>query len=516
MLAFERHTDGTLPKNAGVYRQANFSSSVNSGWDGGIAGVATWDVEKGMRRYKAISITHNIDPFEKELQIGTQAITSRGLLPGDFREVAGFLHRAVSIAKAVSKFKAIGLEVGPPSQEELSTPLSDIRNSRGWTANEASILELKQEVECSVAMDWEFWKPMESPVCHVCDAIIKGFTAPLEELYSHDLGTVIEVMSSPCDAHKNLIIWFIGYWEDQSFADHSLSIFKHSGDCYLELLRDDVLYPPFELISEIPSDASNLNTSEVEATIPEKATKIFGRGQILDEHWIRFDTIKDWYRICRDEHGAACHSPLFSQDLDATPVYFIDTQDSCIIPAPKERYISLSYVWGHVSSLHLERANVNTLTSQGALRRRDIIDRIPLTILHAIEITRLLGKRYLWVDSLCIVQDDESGRKQEQLNNMTAIYANASITLIAADGSDATYGFRGIKDISRPVERCIHQDFLPFPPYGNVVERIFRDKNEHRKEDMIKPYFSRGWTFQEYHFSKRRLVFEKQSVHWEC
>lgn len=95
---------------------------------------------------QAISIAHNIDPSE-ELQIGTQAMTSRGLLPDDFREVAGFLHRAVSIAEAVSKFKATGLEVGPPSREELLTPQSDIRNSRGWTANEASILELKQEVE---------------------------------------------------------------------------------------------------------------------------------------------------------------------------------------------------------------------------------------------------------------------------------------------------------------------------------------------------------------------------------
>lgn len=310
-------------------------------------------------------------------------------------------------------------------------------------------------------------------ICHVCDAILKGFTAPLEELYTPDLGTVIEVMSSPCDGHKDLITWFIGYWEDQSFEEHSLSIFKHSNNCYLELLRDNVLYPPFELISGIPSDVSNPSTSMVEAKIlPEKVTKIIGRGKILDEHWIRFDTIKHWYRMCRDEHGAACHSPLFSQNLDATPVYFIDTQDSCIVPAsPNERYISLSYVWGHVSSLHLQRANVNTLTSQGALRRGDVIDRIPLTILHAIEITRLLGERYLWVDSLCIVQDDESGGKQEQLNNMAAIYANASITLIAADGFDASYGLRGIRDISSPVERCISQELIPFPPYGNIVSR---------------------------------------------
>jgi hypothetical protein len=68
-------------------------------------------------------------------------------------------------------------------------------------------------------------------------------------MYSYDLG-----MSSPCYAHKPLITWFIGYWDDESFADHTLSILKYADDSFLVLFGDDTLYPPFELISEnVPS-----------------------------------------------------------------------------------------------------------------------------------------------------------------------------------------------------------------------------------------------------------------------
>jgi hypothetical protein len=60
----------------------------------------------------------------------------------------------------------------------------------------------------------------------------------LEKLFLADLGTVYDVMSSKCNAHKALITWFIGYWEDEGFEDHELSIFKHDRDSFVELLRE--------------------------------------------------------------------------------------------------------------------------------------------------------------------------------------------------------------------------------------------------------------------------------------
>jgi len=327
-------------------------------------------------------------------------------------------------------------------------------------------------------------------------------------------------MSGTCDEHTNLITWFIGNWEDEGFEDHSLEIIKHPGDSHLQLFRDDVIYPPFELLYGNLSGTSYLTTPRDEGPTThtaEEPSSIFGRGEILHEHWIRLDTIKDWYRMCRDNHGEACNSPSFVRHLNARPAVLIDTQDDCLVPGSVgDGYMALSYVWGHVDGLKLKQDNAEKLHSPGILRDKDIIERIPTTVLHAIEFTRLLGERYLWVDSLCIFQDEEDGRKQAQLNNMTAIYANASITIIAADGSNAEYGLRGVREVSRAVKRTLRQEFIPFGPHRGVVERIFPPLNEPSGKDPANVYYQRAWTYQEYLFSKRRVVFHRDSILWEC
>ena len=74
---------------------------------------------------------------------------------------------------------------------------------------------------------------------------------------------------------------------------------------------------------------------------------------------------------------------------------------------------------------------------------------IPKTIRHAIELVGLLGERYLWVDRLCICQDDEE-TKASQIDIMGDIYGNALVTIIAASGWDANHGLRGIEGITGP------------------------------------------------------------------
>jgi hypothetical protein len=82
---------------------------------------------------------------------------------------------------------------------------------------------------------------------------------------------------------------------------------------------------------------------------------------------------------------------------------------------------------------------------------------VPKTLTDAILVVRLLEERYLWVDSLCIIQDDEA-MKYHQINNMASIFANASITIISRQGDDANYGLRGLSEICQP--RNIYQDLF--------------------------------------------------------
>jgi hypothetical protein len=79
---------------------------------------------------------------------------------------------------------------------------------------------------------------------------------------------------------------------------------------------------------------------------------------------------------------------------------------------------------------------------------------IPETIRDTVRLARALECKYVWVDSLCIVQDDEENKK-EQLNALAAIYAAAYLTVVADTGFDANGGSISLGYGSKPrVQTC--------------------------------------------------------------
>jgi hypothetical protein len=93
------------------------------------------------------------------------------------------------------------------------------------------------------------------------------------------------------------------------------------------------------------------------------------------------------------------------------------------------------------------KRNRETLQEEGALNRNHEPS-ISATVKDAILLAAAIGIPFLWVDSLCIVQDDEYSRNIH-LSSMAVIYANASVTMIAAAGEDADYGIPGVLGGSR-------------------------------------------------------------------
>ncbi len=68
----------------------------------------------------------------------------------------------------------------------------------------------------------------------------------------------------------------------------------------------------------------------------------------------------------------------------------------------------------------------------------------------------LIGKRYLWIDSLCLVQDDESDLR-DSIGSMDLIYGGATATIIAASGIDADAGLPGLRPGSRHADQIIEE-----------------------------------------------------------
>lgn len=228
-----------------------------------------------------------------------------------------------------------------------------------------------------------------------------------------------------------------------------------------------------------------------------------GIGRSLDPMWIDEEMFKSWKEICEREHGAE-YSTANAHNLPRPQLtWLIDVDQQCLVPAGAEvSYVALSYVWGQVKVVKASTQNLQRLREPGAFLQPDL--KLPKTIVHALSVVRILGERYLWVDALCIVQDDET--LAHLINNMAAVYANACLTIVAADGADAEAGLSGLKGISAPRSNpCIltwpDGTQLNWPSEGGISNTTWN---------------TRGWTFQEYLFSRRRLVFVAESVRWEC
>lgn len=116
-------------------------------------------------------------------------------------------------------------------------------------------------------------------------------------------------------------------------------------------------------------------------------------------------------------------------------------------------------------------------------------------------LTSMLGKRYLWVDRLCIIQDDLENW-HTQIKRMGSIYANAYCTLVAAGGSDAEYGIAGVVKDSRPRE-LLRRASINLPSLELIeVTRYPPGENS--------AWSHRGWTFQEQQLSRRALFLHNE------
>lgn len=172
-------------------------------------------------------------------------------------------------------------------------------------------------------------------------------------------------------------------------------------------------------------------------------------------------------------------------------------------------YVALSYMWqdnGH-GGIHdqLTRMNQAVLESDGGLGSLHL----PPILLDAISLCRNLGERYLWIDRICIVQDDPQS-KHAQISSMDTIYSSASFTIMAAlncrDGSAGLPGCPGRPRISSALQ-------LPRACEGNrrgIIPVGLRQVVDTSEWDR------RGWTFQERLLSRRRLFITDHQVIFQC
>ncbi|KAK8187933.1 heterokaryon incompatibility protein-domain-containing protein [Phyllosticta capitalensis] len=106
--------------------------------------------------------------------------------------------------------------------------------------------------------------------------------------------------------------------------------------------------------------------------------------------------------------------------------------------SPYEPYVALSYVWGSkedqetFEDLRTSLKNVLMRNIRNALE--EDMKKMPKSIRSSVELVRRLGYRYLWIDSICIVQDSKRSWKWNS-EVMDRIYSNAEFTGLGCTGS---------------------------------------------------------------------------------
>ncbi|KAK4163956.1 heterokaryon incompatibility protein-domain-containing protein [Cladorrhinum sp. PSN259] len=207
-----------------------------------------------------------------------------------------------------------------------------------------------------------------------------------------------------------------------------------------------------------------------------------------------FHNFRQWLGYCTSHHTKTC---VNGRHLSIHGFRVIDCVTRDIKSGnsiDRKAYVALSYLWGSDSPL---------LASSAVAR---LPERVPRVIEDAIEATRQLGFRFLWVDRYCIRQD-RLREKHEQIQRMGDIYEHAVLTIIAAAGNCSSYGLPGVRNTPRSA----------LPPQITVGYHVLVAASTDIGHELERSKWNtRGWTYQEALLSRRCLVFTDTQVYFQC
>lgn len=217
---------------------------------------------------------------------------------------------------------------------------------------------------------------------------------------------------------------------------------------------------------------------------------------------VDFGLCRQWLANCRKYHSKTCHKEV--TNLTKLGLRLIDINNRCIVDAPADaEYAALSYAWGDAKQLKLIDDTFHRLTHDWDLSDEDLD--FPKTIRDAMTVATRLELNYLWVDALCIKQDDDVDRPR-QIAQMDKVYSCAALTIVST-GPDADTEIPGLRESSRTPNQVICK-------IGDV--QLINTLPTLSQALSISRWDRRGWTLQEKALSHRLLIFTEFQVYWHC
>ncbi|KAJ9620148.1 hypothetical protein H2203_007913 [Taxawa tesnikishii (nom. ined.)] len=263
---------------------------------------------------------------------------------------------------------------------------------------------------------------------------------------------------------------------------------------------------------------SNLNCETELQLMRSLETDLSRRSEISREIFRPGNVITDWIRDCVHSHGRRASCCAAAKGRSGKPLRLIriggDGESICVLIETDINdvpdYVALSHCWGREGMPLLTTKMNIELLKQGIHWQS-----LPRTFQEAIMVTLALGYHYLWIDALCIVQDDIEDWSLEA-SRMHHIFGNVLITLAAASGSSDSAGLlpsllRPIKiatDMQHDLQSCTLNELPQLP--------LLSGSRDITNSSRSTPWYRSGWTLCDRAYSARILHCTDNDLFFEC
>lgn len=228
-----------------------------------------------------------------------------------------------------------------------------------------------------------------------------------------------------------------------------------------------------------------------------------------------YSLIRNWYLECQEDHDSCKQK---KRNEGPKRLIHILPEPSGMIrlcelgEAEPPAYVALSHCWGKVGVFKTNSDNIVDHTFAGIS-----IASLSKTFRDAIKVCQELGEHYIWIDSLCIIQDSRDDKASE-IPKMQAIYEGATLTISAMSARDGRGGCWMPR--SRIFDAVLEQGNTAELAFQRLEEVLlshapFVELNLDTDLDMY-PLATRKWALQERILSRRVLHITAQDIVWQC
>jgi hypothetical protein len=227
---------------------------------------------------------------------------------------------------------------------------------------------------------------------------------------------------------------------------------------------------------------------------------------------ISWACVEDWLKTCNEEHpncfaGREPWHPtrLLEIVVPATPRGAQMLRLRRLPESSITSYVALSHCWGGIATVSLRHEN------KAELENGIPCDKLPKSFRDAVTVTLRLGLEYIWIDSLCIIQDSTEDWQQEA-SQMHKVYRNADVTIAATGAHNSTEGlfFDRHPDWIRPCLVSIARNDSTNEAFVVHDTAMWTDGIDKT------PLNRRAWVLQERRLSRRIIHFSREQIFWEC